>query len=59
MAALKFAGRFVPIRLSFINPCRYYSIQPPEWLGGVNRLTAPSRHEFPEHEQTFQQKMAG
>jgi hypothetical protein len=38
---------------------RYYSIQPPEWLGGKNQLTAPGRHEFPEHEQTFDERMAG
>jgi len=36
---------------------RWYTIQPPDWLGGKNLLIRSGRWDFPEHAQTFEDKM--
>jgi len=36
---------------------RCYSPQPPDWLGGKNQLIKSGRWDFPEHAQTFEEKM--
>jgi len=36
---------------------RWYTIQPPDWLGGKNILIKSGRSKFPEHGQTFNEKM--
>ena len=52
-------SKILQIHYCFVNPLRLYTIQPPEWLGGKNMLTVPDRHEFPEHEKTFEQRIRG
>jgi len=36
---------------------RWYTVQPPDWLGGKNVLIKSGRFDFPEHAQTFDEKM--
>jgi len=36
---------------------RWYTVQPPDWLGGKNMLIRSGRWDFPEHGQTFDEKM--
>jgi len=44
--------------LSFKRIVRWYTIQPPDWLGGKNILIKSGRYDFPENAQTFDEKMA-
>lgn len=43
--------------LTYKRVVRWYTIQPPEWLGGKNILIKSGRFDFPEHAQTFDEKM--
>jgi len=36
---------------------RWYTIQPPDWLGGKNMLIKSGKWDFPEHGRTFEEKM--
>jgi len=36
---------------------RWYTVQPPDWLGGKNKLIISGKFDFPEHSQTFEEKM--
>ena len=51
--------KFIPARRSFATSLRYYTIQPPDWLGGQQFITPPNRHDFPEHGRSFEDRMAG
>ena len=43
--------------LFFKRVVRWYTIQPPDWLGGKNKLIISGKWTFPEHAQTFDEKM--
>ena len=43
--------------LSAKHVVRWYTVQPPDWLGGKNILIRSGRFVFPEHAQTFDEKM--
>jgi len=43
--------------LSSKHIVRWYTIQPPDWLGGKNILIKSGRYDFPEHAQTFDEKI--
>lgn len=38
---------------------RWYTVQPPDWLGGKNLLIRSGKYDFPEHAKTFDEKMKG
>lgn len=46
-------GRIPPIK----HVLRWYTIEPPDWLGGKNLLIKSGKWDFPEHAQTFDEKM--
>jgi len=43
--------------LSVKRAVRWYTMQPPDWLGGKNILIKSGKWDFPEHAQTFDEKM--
>lgn len=43
--------------LSSKHVVRWYTVQPPDWLGGKNILIKSGRFDFPEHAQTFDEKI--
>ena len=36
---------------------RFYTIQPPAWLGGKNVLDIHGKFDFPEHSDSFEERM--
>lgn len=38
---------------------RSYSVQPPDWLGGKDMFEFSGQYDFPEHSESFEDRMKG